>query len=235
MTPLSALHQRLDEFSVGSAATADPTWKWLYRVGGRAALIVGLSFLIAIISLITTGLQPAVKHDWLMWLQNNWLVVLFQFNAGLNGVQFDLLHGPDLLDIGIMALVATMFLSLYVALRRTSKIWSLIALSQPFLGIVLFIATQMAGRSAVMGATLVISLVMLRSRIFGRVVAFVGILASLLLLVGDFGTTADSSSTILATFIGTGYVLLMTWFFLIAQRLFQLAQHLEKRTLAYQS
>jgi hypothetical protein len=52
-----------------------------------------------------------------------------------------------------------------------------------------------------------------------------GILASVLLLIGDFGTTADSHSTILAIFIGIGYMQLMTWVFLISRKLFQLGQH----------
>jgi len=84
----------------------------------------------------------------------------------------------------------------------------------------------MAGRSGVMGAGLVISCVMLRSRgrVFGKVIAFAGILASVLLLVGDLNTTANSHSSFIAILIGTGYVLLMTWFFLIAQRLFQLSR-----------
>jgi hypothetical protein len=43
-------------------------------------------------------------------------------------------------------------------------------------------------------------------------------------LAGDFGTTENSPSTIVAVLIGIGYVLLMTWFFLIARRLFQLGQ-----------
>jgi len=73
-----------------------------------------------------------------------------------------------------------------------------------------------------MGAGLVISLVMLRSNIFGKVIAFVGILASVLLLIGDLSTTANSHSNIIAILIGIGYVLLMTWFFLIARKLFQL-------------
>jgi hypothetical protein len=121
-----------------------------------------------------------------------------------------------------MALVATTYLGLYAALRRTSRIWSIIAAVMPFLGIVVFIATRIAGRSGVMGAGLVISFVMLRSNSFGKVTAFVGILSSALLLAGDFGTTESSPSTIVAVLIGIGYVLLMTWFFLIARRLLQL-------------
>jgi hypothetical protein len=70
---------------------------------------------------------------------------------------------------------------------------------------------------------------MLRSNIFGKVVPFMGMLASVLLLVGDFGTTANSPSTIVAILVGIGYVLMMTWFFLIARTLFQLWQNISIR------
>ena len=205
-----------------NAETAESRWNWLYQVSGAASLILGVLFLIAMTSLFTAGLQPSTINGWLSPFQNNWLVVLFKLNAGFDGVQFDLLHGLNPLDIAIMALVATTYLGLYAALRRTSRIWSIIAAVMPFLGIVVFIATRIAGRSGVMGAGLVISFVMLRSNIFGKVTAFVGILSSVLLLAGDFGTTESSPSTIVAVLIGIGYVLLMTWFFLIARRLLQL-------------
>ncbi|MFZ5515279.1 MAG: hypothetical protein ACOY90_01490 [Candidatus Zhuqueibacterota bacterium] len=127
-----------------------------------------------------------------------------------------------------MALVAIMYFGLYVVLKRTSRIWSIVAAVIPFLGMALFIVTKLAGRSGVMGAGVVISFVMLQSNIFGKVIAFVGVLGSVLLLVGDFGTTANSPSTVVAILVGIGYVLMMTWFFLIARRLFQLRQNTSK-------
>lgn len=150
------------------AETADSRWKSLYKVSGAAALIAGALVLIAGIDLITTGLQPSTINGWLSLFGNNWLVLLFKLHAGVSGVQLDQLYVLNLLDIVIMVLVATMFLGLYAALRRASKIWSIIALVQPFLGIVIFIATKTAGRSAVMGAVLVISFVMLRRNTFSN-------------------------------------------------------------------
>ena len=121
-----------------------------------------------------------------------------------------------------MVLVAIMYLGLYVVLRRTTRIGSIVAAVIPFVGIVLFIVTKLAGRSGVMGAGVVISLIRLRSNIFGKGVPFVGMLASVLLLADDFGTTANSPSTIVTILIGIGYVLMMTWFFMIPRRFFQL-------------
>jgi len=202
---------------------AGSRWNWLYKVGGAAALITGVLFLIAVIDFIITGFQPGIINGWLSLLQNNWLVVIFKLHAGFNGVQPDLLYVLNLLDIAIMALVGTMYLGLYAALGRTSKVWSIIALAQPFLGIVIFIATNTAGRCGVMGASLVISFVMLRSSIFGKETAYMGILASALLLVGDF-SVGITHSNIIAILTGIGYMLLTTWFFLVGRRLFRLGQ-----------
>jgi hypothetical protein len=212
---------------VTDAETADLSWNWLYKVGGAAALIVGVLVLIAGIDLIITGLQPSTLYSWLSLFGNNWLILLFTLHAGVNGVQLDRLYVLNLLDIVIMVLVATLFLGLYVALRRASKIWSIIALAQPFLGIVIFIATNSAGRSAVMGAVLVISFVMLRSDTFSNATAYVGILASVLLLVGDVSVSIARSSTI-AILVAIGYVLLIVWFFLVGRRLFQLGRGVSK-------
>lgn len=206
---------------VNHTRTMDSRWNWLYKISGVAALILGALFLSAIISLSTTRFQLGSMFGWLSGLENNWLVVLFKFNAGFDGIQFDLLDRVNYLDIGNLALVGTMYLGLYAGLQKSSRILSILAAIQPFLGIVLFIVTKTAGRSGVMGAGLVISLVMLRSHLFRHLIAWVGILASVLLLVGDFATTANFHSYSIAVLIGIGYVLLMMWFFLIARKLWQ--------------
>jgi hypothetical protein len=211
------------------AKITDSRWTWLYRVGGTAALITGLGLLTAMISLIVLGLQPDATNDWFSRFQNNWLIVIFKLHAGFRGVQSDLLHGLNFLDMAILALVGMTCLSLYAALWRTSRIWSIIAMVHPFLGMVIFVATKTAGRCTVMGAGLVISCVMLQSRgrVFGKITACVGILASVLLLAGDFSVGIPHSN-IVATLFGIGYVLLIIWFFLIGRRLFQLGQTIQR-------
>ncbi len=202
--------------------TVDSRLNWLYNISGAAALIVGAVLLIAMISLVITVLQPSPANGWLAALENNWLVVIFKLHAGFSGVQSDLLHVLNFLDIALLALVGVMYLGLYAALRRTSRIWSIIAAIQPFLGIVLFLATKTVGRSGVMGAALVISVVMLRSNIFKKVTAYAGILASVVLFMGDFSVGAIPPLGITAILFGIGYMLFITWYFLIARRLFQL-------------
>jgi hypothetical protein len=72
-------------------------------------------------------------------------------------------------------------------------------------------------------AGLIISAVMLRSKIFGKVVSYVGILANgigLVVYIRSAAVTAFDGSP----FFGLFFLLSVTWFFLIARRLFQLEQ-----------
>jgi len=204
---------------VADVGTAESHRHWLYKVGAAVALIVLVLFLIGIIGIITT------TNGWFTQFQNNWLIVLFKLNAGFSSVQPDSLSVLNILDIVIMALFCMMFLALYAALRRTSKIWSLVATVLPFLGIPIFLITSTAGRSALLLGGLIISTVMLRGNIFSKATAYVGIVASaLLFFAGDIATAIFSYSNIIAILIGIGYVLWMMLFFLIARRLFQLGQ-----------
>jgi len=156
---------------VTDAETGESRWGWLYRASGLAALMVGMLFLLGMIGLAITGLRPGAIYGWLATVQDNWLAVLLKLNAGIDGVQFDQLHGLNLLDIAIMALGATTFVGLYAALRQTSGIWPLIAAAMPVVGIAVLYATRIAGRSGGMAAGLVISCVMLRSNVFGKEIA----------------------------------------------------------------
>ncbi len=210
---------------ISDAKTAESRWRWLYKVGAATALIILVLFLTGIIGIITVGLQSTTTNDWSTQLQNNWLVVLFKLNAGVSGVQTNSLNVINLLDIVIMALFCTMSLALYGALRHTNKIGSFIAAVLPLLGIPIFLITSTAGRSTLLLGGLIISIIMLRGKVFSRLSSYVGIVASVLLLfAGDIATALFSSSNVIAFFIGIGYVLWMVWFFLIARRLYQLSK-----------
>jgi len=201
--------------------TIDSRWGWLYKIGGVSALIAGMLLLIGAISLIASVLQPNAINGWLSLFPSNWLIVIFKIHAEFSGVQSDL-HGLDLLDIVILLLVGTICLSLSAASRKASRIWCLVALALSMIGIILFIATQIAGRSTVMLAVLIISLVMLRKETFSRVTIYAGILASVFLFVGDLSVGIHSN--VITILFGVGYVLLITWFFWIAKFLFWLGR-----------
>ena len=198
---------------------------WLYKLSGAAALAAGSLLLVAIISLLIRALQTQTTGGLLWSLQNNWLIVIYKLLAGFSEVQSSLLRVLNVLDLAVLTLVGILQIGLYFVLSRTSKVWSTIALVLPFLGIVIFIATSTAGRSAVMGAVLVSSIVMLRNQMFKKPTAVIGILASVLLFLGDF-SVGFSPNPVIAVLFGFGYLLLIIWFFLIALKLFRLGSEL---------
>jgi hypothetical protein len=202
-------------------------WNWLFKLGGIAALIILIIFLIGVSGITPLGSRPTSTSAWLTGLQNNWLIVLFKLNVGFGAAQPDSLNILSLVDLVLMVLFGTQFLALYAALSRTSRIWTLIAALLPFLGLVVFLLTETAGRSGLLIGGLIFSAIMLKSNIFSKATAYAGIAAgTLLFFAGDIGTAIFSSSKTIAIFIGIGYGLWMVWFFLVGRRLFQLV-HLE--------
>jgi hypothetical protein len=201
--------------------TAAGRWGWLYTLSGTAALLAGALFLAAAAGFVAGRLAPGAPLGQVWPFRSDWLIVLFELHAGLAGTQSGQLQGLDQADIAILALVAITYLGLYAALRKSSRIWSIVALAQALLAPVLFVATQSAGRSGVMGAGLVASVVMLRGKAFGKATALLGIAASVCLLLSDF-SVGLTQSKIIAGLTGLGYGLLIAWLFLVAWRLFQL-------------
>jgi hypothetical protein len=141
----------------------------------------------------------------------NWLVVLFEINAGVGDLPVDPLRVLNVLDVAVLVLVGVTFLGLWPTLHH--RIWMGIAVALPFVGIVLLFVTKQAGRSALMGAGLVIAFLMLTKHSF-KPLAYLGILANMLLLVGDLATRG-SRMPVVAALAAIGYVLLIAWFFLI--------------------
>jgi len=201
-----------------------PSRPWLYTLGGVTALILLAIFLIGGTGIISSISNSAAPRGWFVLLQGNWLVVLFKVNVPASGVQAGSLAVLNPLDLAIMVLFATMLLALYVALRHTSRVLSILAVSLPILGIPVFLATGTAGRSALLVSGLLISIAILRSNLFTRMTAYVGIASSALLFFGgDIATAMVHSSITVAALIGAGYVLWLTWLLSIALGLFRLS------------
>ncbi len=182
--------------------------KTLERVGGIAALLTTAVLFFGLVGLFT--LQQG------LW---NWLVVLFMMNAGLSPhLPPDPLQVLNPVDVAALALVSLTFLGLWPVLGPRHRIWTGIAIALPFIGILLLLVTGLQGRSAVMGAGLVIAALMFLGGSRGRLLASIGIVANGLLLAGDVGTGVVTGG-LAAAAVGIGYVLLLGWYVLLALHL----------------
>jgi hypothetical protein len=187
--------------------------KTLYTLAGVAAAMVAVLFLIALPDMLSTGSQGYL-------LPNNFIVLIIKLHAGIGGVALTTLDGINLLDGTLVVLVGLIAVGLYPVLKRVNTVWAVIAAALPFAGLIMFFVTQGTGRSGMLGAGLIVSLLMLWSDTFNKAVATIGIAASVLLLIGDV-STAFTFSPLLAIMMATGFVLTIVWYALIAIKLFR--------------
>jgi hypothetical protein len=190
-------------------------------VEGKAVLLrVGLVASGVVALLLIGGLKSFFVVLPALGLQN-WLIVLFRMNVGQLG--FDSLRTLNPVDFAALALVGLTFLGMWPLLARGRKIWASLAVALPFIGIPLLLVTHLTGRSAVMGAGLIVSFLMLHTPGF-KTAGYLGIAANAALLVGDFGTTG-SPMPVVAVALAVGYVLLLAWFGWISASLWTRVRH----------
>lgn len=197
----------------GGVGLDDMPWRELYKVGGAAALLCALMYLVTLAVYVPANLAsppPETVLDWFTVFANSPITGLFYLGLG---------------DVIIMILWGPMSLALYLALKKTNRIWSLIATPFVFVGMAVYLATNTAfsmlslsqeyavattevqksillaagqamlaitrgtgvlyaGMPLVWIAGLIYSVVMLRSADFGKATGWVGILGFGLLLIG---------------------------------------------------
>jgi hypothetical protein len=109
--------------------TTDSTWKDLYRIGGAAPLVALVFYLSEMAIFIFGEPYPTTMEGWFL---------LFQRSKILG------LHYLNVLDMASIALLATLYLALYVALRRVHESHMAVATLFAFIGTVVFIVPRAA-------------------------------------------------------------------------------------------
>ena len=196
--------------------SVDSTWSSLLKVGGAAALLCALMYVITLVVYVPANLAsppPATVLEWFEVFEGSPVTGLFYLG---------------LADVIIMLLWGPMALALYAVLKQTNQTWSLIATAFVFVGMAVFLATNTAfsmlslsqeyvaatteaeksillaagqsmlavtrgtgqlyaGMQLVWLAGFVLSILMLRSETFSKATAWVGILGFGILVVGIIG------------------------------------------------
>ncbi len=247
---------------VTNAETADSACKSLCKLGGAAALIVVVLTLSEVIGL-TFYPQPSTVSGWFMLFQSNRIIGLLDF-WGLEVPMYAMFTIVFLAlyvvlrkaNEGRMAIALTFALLGIGIFFATNNPFSMLSLSDQYAA-----ATTDAQRSTFLAAGqsvlantnqravggfnmglflvsiagLIVSAVMLRSNIFSKVTAYVGILANAVSLADYFRLAFVPAAGLLLLFLAiASCLLLLIWYILIARRLFQLGR-LEKKTLPQQS
>ena len=247
---------------VTNAKTSDSDWKGLYKVGGAAALLVAVLLPVEII-VFTAYPLPSTVIGYFTLFQSNRLVGLIDLY--LLEIPVYALFVPMFLALyaalrraneSYMALATTLAIIGIAVFLATNNPFSMLSLSDQYAAATTdaqrsqFLAAGQAmlantNQRAVEGfnmgfflvsvAGLIVSAVMLRSNIFSKVTAYVGILANALSLADYFRLAFVPAAVLLLLFLAiASCLLLLIWYILIARRLFQLGR-LEKKTLPQQS
>jgi len=221
--------------------TADSAWKPLYRVGGAAALTIVVLFVTQIIVLVASP-PPSTVIDYFTLFHKNGLLGLLDLDL-LSIVDYALFV-PLFLALYIalrrvspsfMAIATTLALVGIAVYFASNTAFEMLSLSNQYAA-----ATTDAQRSLILAAgqamlaiyqgtafdvsyvllsiaPLIISVVMLRSNVFGKVIAYVGILANAIGL-GFFVPTIGVFLSLVSV------VGLLIWYILIGRRFFLLAR-----------
>jgi hypothetical protein len=238
-----------------NAKTKDANWRSLYKIGSVAALIAVAAFLLdIIISLGGKDFNPATLTaiDWFILFQENWLFglrALGLINVISLAISLSLYFALYAAHRHVYPAYAALALILYVVgtaiyIANNAAI-PMFVLSDKFAAVTTdaqrtllaaageaiiargadftpgsfigFFFTEIAG--------LAFSFIMLRSRIFSRATAYVGILGFTLLSVFTIWSVFVPVLFDVAMLIAmVGGILSIAWYILIARRLFQLGQ-----------
>ena len=236
-----------------STETLDADWKGIYRIGGVAALMQFVCTLIIIIITSTLGLKPTSAHEYFTLLQSDRIVGLLRDDflsliiISLYLVTFFALYGAIRRVNGVYAAFATVLTfaavmccfashsgfsmvhlsDQYAAASADAQRSQLLAAGEAIIASDMWNSTAgfMAG-ILLQGAGVLISVVMLRSKIFSKVTAYAGILANGFDLAQHLiHPFVPSIASILLMIAGPFYLL---WFPFLGRDLFKLGR-LEKK------
>ena len=231
---------------VADAETVDSRWKDLYKIAGVAALIMVVFIPIQIIVYIGWPI-PDTAIDSFTLFQNNKLLGLLALE--LTYVVSNVLSVPLFLALYIalrrasesyMAIATALGLVAIPAIFAARPTFDMLYLSDQYWAATtdaqrsLFLTVGQARLTVINGtaqqvhyvlgaiALLIISVVMLRSNVFSKATAYMGIIANVL----AFGLYVPKIGILLSAISVLPF--LTIWFILVARRLFQLGQGVSK-------
>jgi hypothetical protein len=226
-----------------NVAAADPRWKVLYQLGGIAALsMVGIIVIQLIVFMTVPPPLEGSAIDWFSLFQKDKLIGLIDFellmivytilSIPMTLALYFALRSTDQAFSALFVLLGLLGVMCFIAARPA---FEMLYLSNQFAA-----ATTEAQKAIVLAAGeaklatfhgtafqvsyllgslngVIVSLIMLRSRIFSKATAYVRLGSSLF----DFGLYVPVVGTFLSIF---SVLFLFVWNIMVARRLFQLAR-----------
>ena len=225
---------------------ADSSWNGFYKISGVATFVMIVFFVIDIICWITLGPYPSNAEGWFTLLQNNKLVgfSLLSFPTFFGMIFYYLtffgLYSTLKQVNNVYSLLATLFAFVGLTILLITNIaYPMVYLSNQYQAAaiesqrVLFLAageTKIAtvntgmilGGFFVEGAALIFSVIMLRSNVYGKIIAYLGILGHGLDLTRIVMILAFVPEKVAAILLMIGGLPQFLWLFLVGRKFLQL-------------
>ncbi len=192
----------------------------LQRFYKSVSIVSAIMFVLLFLSIISTLLsilKPNLINNWLTIFDDNWIILFLKLNFGI--VQRDLLSSLHWIDFVIMILFGFISIAFFYNLRNKNlirTIFSIWAVISPFFGIILLYITHTGGRTGLLTAGLIFSVLMFFSNKSGKLTSIIGFSSFFILLMACDLFSQLFLSNITGIFIIIGYILLMIWFFLVS-------------------
>jgi hypothetical protein len=231
-----------------SAETVNPAWKGAYKAGGIALIIAAVLYILDIFPGLSLGPVPTTGEGFITWAGQTTLGNA-AFMLSISADAFFILGGlalylalKDVKKFSMLIAVALWEVSIVLDMPRLFVANSVSSLSSGYAA-----ATSEAQKAAYVAAsdlafgisygaalvvtimilyvsTLIISWVMLKG-VFGKGIAYLGIAASIVGLIGSPYSPALFPTGALEIAFLIGYVLLSIWGILAGYRLYRLGKH----------
>lgn len=223
------------------AETGDSDWNWLYKIAGAVAVLSAVFLPLQIIVFFISP-PPSTVLGWFTLFQNNRLFGLLDMdllmivdNALLIPIVLALQVALRRESESVMAIATTIWLVAIATYFASNPAINLLSLSDQYATAAteaqraMFLAAGQAMLTMWTGtafqifyilgslAPILVSVVMLRSNLFGKVIAYMGILANVIAL----GIYVPTIGVYIAIF---SVLFLEVWYILIGRRLLQLGQ-----------
>jgi hypothetical protein len=232
-----------------NAEARERTWKSLYRIGAVAPLIALALYLSQFLLVFSGETYPTTPEGWFALFRRSRVLGLFVLNAldilsmALLGIMFLALYvalsRTHRSAMAIATFLAFLGIAVFVS-TRAGMVSATLALSEEYA-----VATTEAQRSQIVAAGqaihapvratsetigflftavagLIISIVILRGETFGKVTAYVGILAGLFTIANDVSIVVVPS--LAAILMPINSLLWTVWWLLISRGLFRLGR-----------
>jgi hypothetical protein len=234
--------------------TVDSRWRSLLKIGGLAA-VTAVAIVVVEAIILTVWPPPTTVLGWFTLFQSNRILGLVDYGildaviVAFLGPMFVALYFVLRRSNGTYVAVAVPFV-----FAGIGSYWATnSSLAMLYLSDLYAVATSDAQRSAYLAAGqalnavgqygllysmgfflvavagLIVSIGMLRSGVFNRIVAYVGIVGNVFLL-GNYVSLALASTNIswLVVFVGIGAILSFVWWIFTGLRLYQIGRNLPK-------